>query len=65
MTNNEWITWEGGVCPLEPGQFHDRKYRDGRFSYRIKCETIDTLRRAMWQHDGVAEDILAYRVVKD
>lgn len=59
---NEWIEWTGGECPVDPRALHDRKYRDGRASYRIECERTTILRRAIWGHDGVDEDIIAYRI---
>lgn len=58
-----WIEWAGGECPLEPGTIHDREYRNGRKSFGIWCETTNILRRAMWGHDGVPEDIVRYRIV--
>jgi len=58
MTDNPWIEWKGGECPID---------RDTRVSYRLRDETVcipDRAGRLDWLHDGVWNDIIAYRVVQ-
>ena len=62
QSDDGWIPWKGGVCPVQDGTKVDIRYRNGddngNESYCWCAEDHD------WQHDGSAYDIVAYRVVK-
>jgi hypothetical protein len=55
--NNDWITWNGGACPVQEGLRTIVKLRDGKISDCEAC-CYD------WYHRGRSGDIVAYRVIK-
>ena len=62
-----WVEWEGGACPVSEGTMVDVKYRNGEEKPRLAALRID--RRypndasgAFWLHDGMNNDIVAYRL---
>lgn len=62
MTENPWIEWKGGECPVEPGSSVLIKTRDD-------YETTSPIRADSWRwhndpdNHGGRFDIIAYRVV--
>lgn len=59
MSENAWIEWKGGECPLN--SHVEIRFRDGA---EVKHKIADMLHDADWQHyetdpDG---DIIAYRL---
>lgn len=52
---SEWIDWSGGECPLPAGSVHEVRFRSGETK---EDEFPETWR---WNHEGVSEDIIAYR----
>jgi len=52
-----WTAWKGGECPVHGGLLVDVRRRDGY------VETGLSARFWRWDHRGVANDIVAYRVV--
>jgi hypothetical protein len=67
-TENEWIVWEGGECPVVEGTLVDVKYRDGVEVFGIRALVYD------WNYERLATswetvygggfDIVAYRLSK-
>lgn len=57
VTDEGWIDWSGGECPLEGGDV-DVRLRCGRFIFRRSAHWIG----GNWVHDGGRRDIIAYRV---
>jgi hypothetical protein len=68
MTQEDWIEWNGGECPVEPDACVDIRFRDGIVTQRTCAGSWDDDNPAWsnWQHDqGTSDDdIIAYRVVK-
>lgn len=66
---DDWIEWKGGECPVPDGTLVDVRYRDGQEQFGLPAnELYDTPRyaaSAFWNHDGLKNDIIAYRVVKE
>jgi len=56
--DGEWIVWNGGECPTKEKAIVDYKLRSGELYNASPVCRLD------WSHDGVAFDIIAYRVVK-
>lgn len=58
---NEWISWEGGECPVDPNAIVDIEIRNSR-----RSEILENQRAGDWgwTHDTLAW-ITAYRVKKD
>lgn len=56
---NEWITWGGGDCPVDPTDNVEVKLRNGMFSSAAEAWTFS------WVHmdDDAEQDIIAYRVI--
>jgi len=52
-----WTKWKGGECPVHGGLLVDVRRRDGY------VETGLSARFWRWDHRGVANDIVAYRIV--
>lgn len=66
MTDNledGWIKWEGGDCPLDPGQLYDRRYRDGKQQFRCRISERRAYNNIIFRHFGREDDIIAYRLV--
>lgn len=66
MTNDLWIEWNGGECPVEEGTLVDVKYRDGYVEMCIpalrRCG-IGRKRTAMnWITNDFDQGIIAYRL---
>lgn len=64
---NDWIKWDGGVCPVPKGTDVEVKYRDGKTT---ACPALIETRgpdatESFWRHDGMTYDIVAYRVIGD
>lgn len=65
-----WIPWAGGECPVANGTLVDVRYRSGRENYELPANEIDDrfsndASYCFWHHDGMGNDIVAYRVVKE
>ena len=64
-----WIEWNGGECPVENGLMVDIRVRDGREERNLAANTptegrIPDASCAFWKNDGMAGDIIAYRLHK-
>jgi len=57
-TDDCWITWGGGECPVEGSIIIYAKFRDGDISESTRAYGFD------WTHTASEADIIAYRVVK-
>lgn len=56
-SNDCWIHWSGGKCPVDGFVKVEYRLRDGDTSNdRASC--------LAWEHDGECYDIIAYRVVE-
>lgn len=51
---NEWITWNGGKCPVPPGTLVDIKFRKTGELYRQSAS------KWTWDKTGRYDDIVAY-----
>lgn len=60
-TENEWIVWGGGECPVEEGTIVDVKHRDGVEYINVRAFSFYA---ANWDHLGTIGDIVAYRLSK-
>lgn len=60
MTDDGWIEWKGGECPVEPDAVVEVRMRDGRTA-TFDDGAVDEF---WWGNDGCSVDILAYRIVK-
>lgn len=55
-TDDGWIEWGGGKCPVDPHTIVKVRFRDRRVSPALPaCASI-------WPHTGMDCDIIAYRV---
>lgn len=54
MVFGEWKDWAGGICPVEP-------YERPEVRYRSRGETEVQAGTTRWTHTGAWDDILAYR----
>jgi len=62
-----WIEWNGGECPVEKGLMVDIRVRNGREERNLAANTLTKGRIpdascAFWKNDGMAGDIIAYRL---
>lgn len=68
-SNDGWIEWKGGACPVCHGVLVDVKYRDGQIYEKLKALCFDERRRdasvRFWHNDGADNDIVAYRIVSE
>jgi len=55
---NGWVEWDGGECPVIPGNRVDLKLRGGFITQDFPAEAGE------WNHYGGVWDIIAYRVVQ-
>ena len=55
---NGWVEWDGGECPVIPGNRVDLKLRGGFITQDFPAEAGE------WNHYGGVWDIIAYRVVE-
>ena len=58
QSDDGWIPWAGGECPVDPGTCLDVEYRDGEKVYNVPAGDCD------WANMESDYDIIAYRVVK-
>ena len=56
-----WIPWAGAECPVDSKDWVEAKLRDGKAWIGEEGEPGEEW---LWDHDGGADDIIAYRVVK-
>ena len=56
-----WIPWAGGECPVDSKDWVEAKLRDGKAWISEEGQPGEEW---LWDHDGGADDIIAYRVVK-
>lgn len=59
QSNDNWIPWSGGDCPVAPDVRVDVKFRDGTDDLCGERAHIWG-----WDHSYGSQDIVAYRVVK-
>jgi hypothetical protein len=60
---NEWIEWNGGKCPVDPGTYVAARFADG-FETKAWPATGNVIWPENWEWtmEGDAERIVAYRV---
>ena len=67
QSDDGWIPWTGGDCPVEVGTRVDAKYRDGEKAYNVPAgyfaEDPNSGSALDWSHMKNDYDIIAYRVV--
>lgn len=77
-TENQWIEWSGGECPVDPTTIVEVAYRDAETEV-MRAGSAIFGNENWWRHDGEAAydtsadlqfrdhgcDIIAYRVVKE
>jgi hypothetical protein len=60
-SDDGWIEWAGGECPVDPDTKVQTQYRNGRLGFPkpARSKAID------WHHahDGSGWDLVAYRVI--
>lgn len=56
-SNDGWIEWHGGECPVDHDACVEVKLKDG-------YGTMFRANRLIWHHRGTVSDIIAYRIVK-
>ena len=59
-----WIEWRGGECPVEKGTLVDVIWMDGRERIGVKALQPGGAGHQFWVADGIANDIIAYRLHK-
>lgn len=60
-TDDGWIEWEGGECPVAPGTIVETRYRNGNMGIARAARKFD------WNHAGGIDgawDIMFFRIVK-
>lgn len=61
-----WKTWKGGECPVPKGVLVDVEYRNGKRNHGLRANMTERspndASRAFWRHDGMSNDIVAYRL---
>jgi len=72
MSDNPWIEWGGGDCPVAPDVMVEVRLRTGdeigasgtlsAGDWMVQPEYPDD--PSNWEHHGHPDDIIAYRVVK-
>lgn len=58
VTDDGWITWNGGECPVSGDTKVKVMFRDGDHGGEVVAGSVD------WAHYGSDGDVIAYRVVK-
>lgn len=65
---SDWVEWGGGKCPVPEMTKVIVKYRSGKISGPFNAlehlPSGDHAGSAYWSNDGIANDIIAYRIVK-
>lgn len=56
----DWITWNGGPCPVAPETMVELRFRTGEEHAALPSAGFWT-----WGHDGISSDIIAYRIAKE
>lgn len=56
-----WIPWAGGECPVDSKAWVEAKLRDGKAWIDEEGQPGEEW---LWDHDGGADDIIAYRIVR-
>ena len=56
-----WIPWAGGECPVDSKDWVEAKLRDGKAWISEEGQPGEEW---LWDHDGGADDIIAYRIVR-
>lgn len=56
-TNNDWIEWNGGECPVKPKSRVEHIMRDGG-------KDIAVAGGLRWSHGGWSGDIMRYKVIE-
>lgn len=71
VSENPWIDWEGGECPVEVGTEVDVMYRNGDINCHVKVGVIADAGGSSpedlahdWSHDSVSMDTIKYRLHK-
>lgn len=62
---DNWIPHEGGICPINKGVLVDVRFRNGEEYFGLEALGImggGEAGSAFWRHDGMTNDIVAYRL---
>lgn len=67
MSDNNWIEWKGGECPVPAGTLVDLRYRNNYYEDRIAVPALtfgNMSDEEFWQHENYAHecDIIAWRL---
>lgn len=55
----EWIKWDGGECPIHPGQVFELEWRDG-----MRSGPVEMIEPGEWVNTGdQPDDIIKYRLI--
>jgi hypothetical protein len=63
----EWVEWNGGECPVEPGTMVEVRFRPFHYNpspAEFATLILDKPEEKRWGHNGFAGDFIAYRVVQ-
>jgi hypothetical protein len=66
QSENEWIEWAGGECPVPADTRVCVRFRDGETQGPVMACAYADPELSNWAHvdsDPLADDIIAYRVV--
>lgn len=58
-SNDGWIEWKGGDCPVPVGALVDVKHKDGDRYFNQQAGRVYA---EDWEHSGCFADIIAYRL---
>lgn len=63
---SDWITWEGGECPVEPDTLVQVQFRGETRARagRSKSDTALDQHGFDWSHNNNGGDIIAYRIIQ-
>lgn len=63
MEMADWITWNGGECPIHPATIVETRYRSAPdIDKGVRIDWPVRAGRLAWNHDGEDDDIVAYRI---
>lgn len=65
QSNDGWIEWNGGECPVPKGTLVDLRYRQKNYADSIGVPALEFGKRSeedFWRHDYNGLDIIAWRL---